>query len=486
MIVAGNGGSAASGAADILISGSTSSGNVVQGSWIGLGADGATAADDRNGVMLDAGATDNTIGGNSTVGNVIYGLYAEGVYVTLAGSGNVIAGNTIGANASGSLGSFSSASIGITVENSPGTTIGDDAAPGTQANAANGNVIVGQTGTAGIFINSDSTTVAGNFVGTDRNGDSGLGNNDGVDVDSGTDVTVGPGNTIADNSGAGVTANLDGTQITGNSIHDDSPAITTTGDVAAPVLTSSSPQIGSATAINGTVTGTSGQEVRVEFFDSASCGSGQGATYLGATTATIGTGGTAPVSVASALPSTGDAITATATATVSGQSSPTTSQFSGCSNVVAEPDNTTWTNAQQLSLDSNGAGSGTGSIDLSGEARWYKVPISPGGSVQLNLTNVPADYHLALFSDISQAEASLTASDTSDLQTISTELPGSSFSPSEFSPSEFSPSEFSPSEFSPSEFSPSEFSPSEFSPSEFSPSEFSRRLSSRRLSSAPR
>jgi CSLREA domain-containing protein len=477
VVVAGNGdGNAGNDGADILISGSASSGNVVQGSWIGLGADGTSPANDRNGVLIDDGATGNTIGGSSTAGNVIYGLYAEGVYVTLAGSGNVIAGNTIGANANGSLGSFASANIGITVENSPGTTIGDDAAPGAQANTANGNVIVGQTGDAGLFINSPGTTVAGNFIGTNSVGATGLGDAYGIYIASGSANVIGPGNTVADNSSDGLSVSNDGTQITGNSITGNAAGIVTNGDATTPALAVSSPDTGSTTALNATVNAAAGAQVAVEFFATSTCdssGSGEGGTFLGSSTTTVGADGSGTVSVASALPTSGEAITATATTTLAGESSPSTSAFSNCSNVASEADNTTWPNAQPVSLDGNGAGNTTQSIDLSGEARWYKVPISPGGSVQLNLTNLPADYNLALFSDISQAQASLAATSTSDLQTLSTELPGSSFSPSEFSPSEFSPSEFSPSEFSPSEFSPSEFSPSEFSPSEFSPSEFS-------------
>jgi CSLREA domain-containing protein len=323
----------------------------------------------------------------------------------------------------------------------------------------------------GLDIDAGGTTVTGlGIAGFPGNG---------ISVSGAGGNVIGPGNTVSGNSGDGVSVSVsgDGTQITGNSITGNKAGIVTDGSVPAPVLAASSPDDGSVTALNGTVSGTAGSQVAVEFFASSTCdasGSGEGGTYLGSTTTTIGSGGSAPVSVASGLPTVGEVITATATSTLAGESSPSTSAFSSCSSVVNEPDNTSWTNAQQISIDqTTGAGNSSGSIDLSGEARWYKVPISPGGSVQLNLTNLPADYNLALFSDISQAQASLAASSTSDLQTLSTELPGSSFSPSEFSPSEFSPSEFSPSEFSPSEFSPSEFSPSEFSPSEFSPSEFS-------------
>src|SRR5262249_4192510 len=97
--------------------------------------------------------------------------------------------------------------------------------------------------------------------------------------------------------------------------------------------------------------------------------------------------------------------------------------------------------------------------------------VAPGEKLQVNLTNLPANYDLGLFSDIGQSFVSLNS--TSDLQKLSAQFAPSAFSPSAFSPSAFSPSAFSPSAFSPSAFSPSAFSPSAFSPSAFSPSAFS-------------
>ena len=133
--------------------------------------------------------------------------------------------------------------------------------------------------------------------------------------------------------------------------------------------------------------------------------------------------------------------------------------------------NDAWTRAQSISLDANGDGSASGSIDLSGEARWYKFNVTPGGSVQVDLGNLPANYDLSLFSDIGQAYSNLTTPE--GLQTEAADYGNNAYSPSVFSPSVFSPSVFSPSVFSPSVFSPSVFSPSVFSPSVFSPSVFS-------------
>jgi hypothetical protein len=140
------------------------------------------------------------------------------------------------------------------------------------------------------------------------------------------------------------------------------------------------------------------------------------------------------------------------------------SDWSPC--IVAGPDNDTWPRALEI-----GPGSLTGYVDDVGRARWYKVPIQPGSRIHVNVSNLPADYDMFLFTDIGQAFAEL--ANTDDLTRLSAEFAPSAFSPSAFSPSAFSPSAFSPSAFSPSAFSPSAFSPSAFSPSAFSPSAFS-------------
>ncbi len=482
LVVAGNGHGVPSGS-DIEISGTGSFANVVANAWIGVGADGTSAGQDAVGLALDTGATANAVGGSAGLGDVIDDYTQDGVLIDGAGTGNTVAGDTIGADPAGQV-PGSPEEVGIGVQSTSGTVIGDDAAPGSQADTGNGNEIVGNVADAGILLSeADDTTVAGNRIGTDAGGDGGLGNGEGIHVAGGaTGNVIGPGNTIADGttrsgqSGDGIEVDATGNEITANSIHDNEGtgiAESSFTTVPAPTLTAPSPQEGPTTIVNGTVTGTAGSPVAVDLFDSPACGSGQGQTYLGTATVTIGAGGTAPVSIATDAPAASDDITATATTTLPGGSSPSTSVFSGCSSLFASADNDEWTTAQTITPNASGAGSASGSVDLSGQARWYKVPISPGGSVSVDLSNLPANYDLALFSDIGQAEANLSVSGTSSLQTVQTELPGDSYSPSEFSPSEFSPSEFSPSEFSPSEFSPSEFSPSEFSPSEFSPSEFS-------------
>ena len=90
----------------------------------------------------------------------------------------------------------------------------------------------------------------------------------------------------------------------------------------------------------------------------------------------------------------------------------------------------------------------------------------------MSLSNLPADYNIDLFSDISQTFKSETSS-TPDLAALGRRPAPHAFSASAFSASAFSASAFSASAFSASAFSASAFSASAFSASAFSASAFS-------------
>jgi choice-of-anchor C domain-containing protein len=152
-----------------------------------------------------------------------------------------------------------------------------------------------------------------------------------------------------------------------------------------------------------------------------------------------------------------------------GVTTPQLTALSAC--VVTSADNDTWPKALRLTGDSPSVSDW---IDAAGKARWYKFSVIPGQSIQVTMSNLPADYDLAVFKDIgSEFLGELVPVNAAQLTKLSAEFAPSAFSPSAFSPSAFSPSAFSPSAFSPSAFSPSAFSPSAFSPSAFSPSAFS-------------
>ncbi len=135
--------------------------------------------------------------------------------------------------------------------------------------------------------------------------------------------------------------------------------------------------------------------------------------------------------------------------------------------VYANEPNIAWPTATLLQPND----STTGSLRQLDQAYWYRVPVLPDSTIQVDLTHLAANYDLALFRDIGAAFTDVLA--PKDLNHLTAEFASDAFSPSIFSPSIFSPSIFSPSIFSPSIFSPSIFSPSIFSPSIFSPSIFS-------------
>ena len=80
------------------------------------------------------------------------------------------------------------------------------------------------------------------------------------------------------------------------------------------------------------------------------------------------------------------------------------SGFSNC--VVYGPENDTWPRALDISA-SGTADLGTW-IDEPGIGRWFKVGVTPGGSVTVDLKSLPADYDVYLFKDIRKTYDKLT------------------------------------------------------------------------------
>ena len=342
VVLGANGGSTQ--APHIVISGG-SSGNVVQGSYIGLDADGTSTFDTADGVRIENGASHNTIGGDSTLGegNIVYGLYGRGVVLDGAGPGNVVAGNTIGADAFG--GSGAAPVVGIEVVDTPQTVLGADVGAddlSTPGLANIGNVVVGaQGGEPGIWIHGTSTgtVIAGNAVGTDRAGTAQtLGNYTGIKVDS-SGNQIGPGNTVAYNDADGVVVDTGtGNRIAANSIHDNGGkgiSLVNGGNhgLAAASLVAAV-QVPGGTQISGSITVPPNASYVVEFFANASCGSSEnpaeGMTYAGFTTVAAPESGLATVTVP--FSGAGFAVAAgqVITATVTGESSKDTSELSNC------------------------------------------------------------------------------------------------------------------------------------------------------------
>ncbi len=163
---------------------SASSQNVVAGNSIGLSHDGTHNVPNADGVDLLNDATSNTIGGTASGSrNVISGNGGSGVHITGSGTnGNVVEGNYIGVDASGGYGNVGDAGYGVQIDSGASSnTVGSTSYAGR-------NVISGN-GASGVFIGSVGTTnnvVEGNYIGTDSTGLYPVGNAiDGVDIANG-------------------------------------------------------------------------------------------------------------------------------------------------------------------------------------------------------------------------------------------------------------------------------------------------------------
>ena len=199
----------------------TNGGNVIAGNYIGIDVTGTSALGNGiHGVVISAPS--NTIGG-TTAGarNVIFGNNQAGIRIVSA-TGNIVQGNFIGTDAAGTvvLGNGTGQDArGVYLSNASGNIIG-----GTGAGA--GNLISGHNN-SGVFILGSGATenwVQGNFIGTDVTGTSALGNVNGVFITfDASDNTIGgtasgAGNTIAFNANGVFVISGTGNAILSNSI----------------------------------------------------------------------------------------------------------------------------------------------------------------------------------------------------------------------------------------------------------------------------
>ena len=219
-------------------------GNQIVGCYLGVAADGVTAAADDIGVSIDNGASGNTIGGAAAADrNIISGNIEFGVGIKGQAASNVIEGNYIGLDATG-LTALPNGRIGIIVSGGAhGNTIGGldtDARNIISANIDNEISIDGggNTGTS-------QNIVEGNYIGTDVTGGAApIGANDKPDAGAvtigggATNNTIGGtvipllGNVISANGSTGVVISDPGT--TGNAVAGNIIGLDLTGTVALP------------------------------------------------------------------------------------------------------------------------------------------------------------------------------------------------------------------------------------------------------------
>ena len=162
---------------EFIIATPATSGNVIEGNYIGVTPDGTRGVGSAfAGVIIFDGATNNTIGGPAPgAGNVISGFFGYGLYISDAGTaGNLVQGNIIGADATGTnaLGNgYANVLLQLGATNN---VIG-----GTGAGAGN---VIAFSGGAGVVV-LDANTINNAIRGNSIFNNGGLGidlNNDGV------------------------------------------------------------------------------------------------------------------------------------------------------------------------------------------------------------------------------------------------------------------------------------------------------------------
>jgi hypothetical protein len=217
-VISGNGG------AGIF---STSTDLLIQGNYLGVGADGLTKIGNQRGVLMDisfdVGAAPVVIGGaGAGARNVISGNALYGIDLSKVGRGAVVQGNFIGTDAGGSV-AVGNGKNGVQIY-------------GGRNIQVLGNVISGN-GVGGVNVDlAADTRVAGNLIGLNALGTAAVPNGlYGVRVGSGSNTTVG-GTTAADrnvisgNTGAGVQVTGGSALIVGNTIGLDPSGTTAVGN----------------------------------------------------------------------------------------------------------------------------------------------------------------------------------------------------------------------------------------------------------------
>lgn len=147
--------------------------NRVEGNIVGLKADGSAALPNSNGISLFGLANNNVIGGTAVgAGNIISGNTNSGVVFNDGANNNRIEGNKIGTDATGNfdlgngLNGIRLLQGSIMGNNTTSNIIG-----GTTASARN---LVSGNNNGGILVQGTTTTnntIAGNYIGTNNDGD---------------------------------------------------------------------------------------------------------------------------------------------------------------------------------------------------------------------------------------------------------------------------------------------------------------------------
>jgi hypothetical protein len=222
---------------------SSGTGNLIQGNYIGTDPSGTLAVRNITGGLIIQGAN-NTIGGVAAgAGNIISGN-SLGLFISGATTtGIFVQGNLIGLQANGTS-ALGNLGRGIMVQDAHDNFIGGNSS--AARNTISGN---GDSGVALFGLTATGNTVQGNYVGTTVDGLTAVPNANGVRLSLSANINKVKGNIISGNTGNGVTVDSSGT--TGNFIDNNYIGTTPNG---ANVL----PNGGNGVQINGAANNTIG------------------------------------------------------------------------------------------------------------------------------------------------------------------------------------------------------------------------------------
>ncbi len=233
------------------IFGATATGNVVEGNRIGTGLTGTTAIPNQDGILIEQGASNNTIGGMASgASNLISGNTVDGILITGTGTNdNVVEGNLIGTIAGGTA-ALANAGDGVLITSgAQDNRVGGNGSKSGGVLSGAGNVI-SANGMSGVELQGTGSSfndVQGNYIGTNAAGSARVPNaGNGVLIDQGSTNDVvggsgdstggnisGLGNLISGNTGSGVMIEDQGTgavAVTGNDIGTDASGVLALGN----------------------------------------------------------------------------------------------------------------------------------------------------------------------------------------------------------------------------------------------------------------
>lgn len=201
----------------IWINGSSASGNLIEGNYLGFAADLTSyLGNGLTGVLINQGANNNTIGGSTPASRNVIGMNGwSGIEIHgSAATGNIISGNYIGAHPDGA-GALENNHHGVRIYGGAhDNTIGGDT-PG-ERNLLSGNTL------DGVRIEgsgSDNNVILGNYIGVDLVGTGTVENGaNGIHIMNGAKNniiggdTAAKGNVISANMASGIRINDSGTQ----------------------------------------------------------------------------------------------------------------------------------------------------------------------------------------------------------------------------------------------------------------------------------